>query len=88
MARFGPQLHRDRYVAMGRYAVREERFEDFYDDLDDGDREDLPIRVRYERYDDIDHSIIEADADGDDFYEIAIRVEGIQLPFNIEPTIV
>ncbi|MBO9590913.1 calcium-binding protein, partial [Devosia sp.] len=68
--------------------TEEERFEDFYDELDDGDRDDLPIRVRYERYDDVDHSIIEADVDGDDFYEIAIRVDGIQLPFNIEPTIV
>ena len=42
--------------------------EDFYEELDEGERDDLPIRVRYERYDDIDHSIIEADADGDDFY--------------------
>ncbi|WP_449394809.1 calcium-binding protein [Devosia riboflavina] len=68
--------------------TEEERFEEFYEELEDGDREDLPIRVRYERYDDIDHSIIEADVDGDDFYEIAIRVDGIHLPFNIEQTIV
>ena len=68
--------------------TEEERFEDFYEELDDGDREDLPIRVRYERYDDIDHSIIEADVDGDDVFEIAIRVDGIQLPFTIEHTIV
>ncbi|CAN7347874.1 calcium-binding protein [Devosia sp. LjRoot3] len=68
--------------------TEEERFEDFYEELDEGDREDLPIRVRYERYDDIDHSIIEADVDGDDVFEIAIRVDGIQLPFTIEHTIV
>jgi Ca2+-binding RTX toxin-like protein len=58
----------------------EERFEALYDELEQGLDADLPIRVRYERYDDMDHTIIEADLDRNDVYEISINVHGLLLP--------
>ena len=45
---------------------------------------DSSIRIRHERYDDVDHSIIEADLDRDSTYELAIVVEGTNLPFYIQ----
>lgn len=62
----------------------EERFEDFYDAIEDGDTPDLPIRVRHARYDDQDHTIIEADLDRNDVYEISIIVDGLHLPVIID----
>ncbi|WP_332700822.1 cadherin-like domain-containing protein [Devosia sp.] len=58
--------------------AEEERFEQFYDELDDGFESALPIRVTHAFYDDMDHTIIEADLNRDDFYEIHIALDGVQ----------
>lgn len=58
--------------------LEEERFEQFYDDLDDGFESALPIRVTHAFYDDMDHTIIEADTNRDNIYDISIILEGVQ----------
>lgn len=57
--------------------LEEERFGQFYDALDDDCDSALPIRVTYAFYDDMDHTIIEADTNRDNFYEISIILEGV-----------
>lgn len=75
----GDRIHvADYEIARSAERLEEERFEQFYDDLDDGFESALPIRVTYAFYDDMDHTIIEADANRDDFYEISIILEGVQ----------
>ena len=52
----------------------EDRFEDIYgDDIDD---EDLPIRITNARSDHVRTTLIEADLNGDDIYELAISLNG------------
>lgn len=52
----------------------EDRFEDIYgDDIDD---DDLPIRITNARSDDVRTTLIEADLNGDDIYELAISLNG------------
>ncbi len=63
--------------------LEEERFGDIYDALDDGFEANLPIRVRHSYYDDMHHTIIEADFDRNDFYEISITLDNVQLPLTI-----
>ncbi len=63
--------------------LEEERFGDIYDALDEGFEADLPIRVRHSYYDDMHHSIIEADFDRNGFYEISITLDNVQLPLTI-----
>lgn len=55
------------------------------DDNDDWLRSDLPIVVRHDRINGIDHTKIMADIDRDDDYEITINIYGIHLPINFEP---
>lgn len=68
--------------------AEEERFGEIYDDLDDGMAAGLPIRITYAAYDDVYHTIIEADLDFDDFYEIRINLDGVQLPLTIGNVVV
>lgn len=51
----------------------EDRFENIYGDVDD---DDLPIRIRHERTDDMRTTYIEADMNRDDIYELTIKLEG------------
>ncbi|QQR39257.1 cadherin-like domain-containing protein [Devosia rhizoryzae] len=61
-------------------------FRSVYQDDDDDAwlRSDLPIIVRHERTDGVDQTVIMADVDRDDVYEITINVHGIHLPINPE----
>ncbi|WP_240233133.1 calcium-binding protein [Devosia lacusdianchii] len=61
----------------------QQRFEELYDALEEGFESDLPIRVRHAFYDDMDHTIIEADIDRNDFYELAIVLDGVAAPLGI-----
>ena len=61
----------------------EDRFSDIYDALDEGFDGSLPIKVSHAYYDDMDHTIIEADVDRDNNYEIHIALDGIQFPLSI-----
>lgn len=63
--------------------LEEERFGEIYDELEEGFEAGLPIRVTHAYYDDMDHTIIEADVDRNDFYEISITLDGVQLPLTI-----
>jgi hypothetical protein len=63
--------------------LEEERFGEIYDDDDDEDRGNalIPqITVRYERYDDADHTIIMADLDNDSIADVTINVHGYLIP--------
>lgn len=82
----GDRIHVADYSISRRVELtEEERFGDLYDALDGAPASgSFPIKVSYGRYDDIDTSIIEADADGDGNYDIAIRVDGLHLPFHFE----
>jgi Ca2+-binding RTX toxin-like protein len=52
----------------------EDRFEDIYgDDIDD---DDLPIRITNSRTDEVRTTLIEADLNGDDIYELSISLHG------------
>jgi Ca2+-binding RTX toxin-like protein len=81
----GDRIHLADY-AISRTAERleAERFEQFYSDLDEGFESALPIRVTHAFYDDTDHTIIEADVDRDDFYEIAITLHGFAVPLHVD----
>lgn len=62
-------------------------FKSVYQD-DDNDNwlwSDLPIIVRHDRINGIDHTKIMAGVDRDDDYEITININGIHLPINFEP---
>ena len=62
----------------------EELFDELYQELDAGFEGNLPIRVTHAFYDDMDHTLIEADLDRDNFYEISINLHGVVLPLAIE----
>lgn len=81
----GDRIHVAEYeISRRAERLEEERFEQFYDELDDGFESALPIRVTHAFYDDMDHTIIEADANRDDVYEIAIALHGISVSLNID----
>jgi hypothetical protein len=76
-------------IRISRYEIFEEvmdsledRFEHAFGgrDLDD---DDLPILVTHERADNVRRTLIEADLDNDEHYELAITITG-----NIQVTIV
>jgi Ca2+-binding RTX toxin-like protein len=69
-------------------ALEQNLFRAIYDD-DDEDwlKSDLPIVVQHVRYDDVDNTIIRADIDHDDIYEITIYIHGILLPIDVNATI-
>ncbi|MDB5589469.1 MAG: calcium-binding protein [Devosia sp.] len=52
----------------------------YEDDNDDWFASELPILMRYERYDDVDHTIIQADMNRDTIFEVTIDIHGIHLP--------
>jgi Ca2+-binding RTX toxin-like protein len=43
---------------------------------DDPDRDDMPIRYRHDRTDELSRTVVEADFDNDDVWEITIALEG------------
>jgi Ca2+-binding RTX toxin-like protein len=57
----------------------EDRFGAVYDG-DDAPGAALPIRVRHEYYDAMDHTFIEADLDHDDVFELSIKLHGYHVP--------
>lgn len=60
---------------------REDLFQALYEDgVDDWLASELPILVTHERYDDADHTIIEADLNRDAVFDIRINIHGIFLP--------
>jgi Ca2+-binding RTX toxin-like protein len=61
----------------------DDRFDRAYAGRDETDNP-YPIRIRYERYDDTDHTIIDVDFDGNAAYELSIDVEGTYRPFVYE----
>ncbi|MGB3339419.1 MAG: cadherin-like domain-containing protein [Devosia sp.] len=69
--------------------LEKDLFKSIYQDDDDDEwlRSDLPIMVRHERTDGVDQTIIMADVDRDNVYEITINIHGIHLPINLEPSI-
>ncbi|MET0438732.1 MAG: hypothetical protein ABW043_14680 [Devosia sp.] len=80
----GDRIHvADYEISQRAERLEEERFGDVYDAIDDGFEAGLPIRVTYAHYDDMDHTIIEADVDRNDFYEISISLDGVHLPLAI-----
>lgn len=80
----GDRIHLANYEISHRAErLEEERFSDVYDALDDGFEANLPIRVTHAFYDDINHTIIEADLDRNDFYEVSITLDGVELPLTI-----
>ena len=69
-------------------ALEQDLFRNIYDDDDDDWlKSDLPIVVQHVRYDDVDNTIIRADIDHDDIYEITIHVHGILLPIDVNAAI-
>ena len=78
-------------IKMSRYEMFEEvidsledRFEDIYGD--DGDDDDLPIRVRHETTDEIRQTYIDADLDKDGHYELNITLDGHHVLMIVENT--
>lgn len=81
----GDRVHVADYALSSRaQQLEEERFGEIYDELQAGFEASLPIRVTHAYYDDADHTVIEADVDRNDFYEISITLKGVQLPMLIE----
>ena len=81
----GDRIHVAEYELSHRAEWLEaERFGEIYDELEQGFEAGLPIRVSHAYYDDMDHTIIEADVDRNDFYEISITLDGVRLPFAID----
>ncbi len=81
----GDRIHVAEYELSNRaQRLEAERFGEIYDELEEGFEAGLPIRVTHAFYDDMDHTIIEADVDRNDFYEISITLNGVQLPFTID----
>ncbi|HWV22527.1 MAG TPA: cadherin-like domain-containing protein, partial [Devosia sp.] len=81
----GDRIHLADYeISRRAERLEEERFGDVYDAIDDGFEAGLPIRITYAHYDDIDHTIIEADVDRNDFYEISITLDGVHLPLAVD----
>jgi len=80
----GDRIHvADYEISQRAERLEAERFSDVYDAIEDGFEAGLPIRVTYAYYDDMDHTIIEADVDRNDFYEISISLDGVHLPLSI-----
>lgn len=80
----GDRIHLADYeISRRAERLEAERFGDVYDAIDDGFEAGLPIRVTYANYDDIDHTIIEADVDRNDFYEISITLQGVHLTLDL-----
>jgi Ca2+-binding RTX toxin-like protein len=74
---------RVRDYEIDRAAQRAERdmFEAIYgDDDDDWLGSDVPVQVRHERIDDEDWTIILADIDQDEIFDIAVNIQGVHLP--------
>jgi Ca2+-binding RTX toxin-like protein len=71
---------------LGRDAEQAQRklFEQLYGDDDDDDwlKSDVPIIVRHDRIGEIDHTIIQADFNHDNVFEITINIQGIHLPIG------
>lgn len=64
-------------------ALEADTFRRIYDDDDDDWlKSDLPIIVQHVRYDDVDNTIIRADFDRDDRFEVTIFIHGVQLPID------
>ncbi|MEK1888404.1 MAG: cadherin-like domain-containing protein [Phyllobacterium sp.] len=60
----------------------EDRFEDVYGD--DADAPPLPIRVRHEGTDELQHTLIEVDMDRDEHYEMTINLTGHHMLMIVE----
>lgn len=61
---------------------QEDFFKAIYEhDDDDWLSSDLPVIVTYERFDNIEHTIIQAGMNIDSIYEITIDIHGVHLPF-------
>lgn len=60
----------------------EDRFEAVYGE--DLDEDDMPIRIRHERSDEMRRTYVEADMDRDDHYELGIRLDGHHMLMVIE----
>ncbi|WP_303985364.1 calcium-binding protein [Devosia ginsengisoli] len=81
----GDRVHVAEYQLSSRAEqLEEERFGKIYDELEAGFEANLPVRVIHAYYDDADHTVIEADVDRNDFYEISITLRGVQLPMMID----
>ncbi|MFP9138249.1 calcium-binding protein [Devosia sp. XGJD_8] len=75
----GDRIHvADYEISRRAERAEEDLFEQFYHELDEGFESDLPIRVTHAFYDDMDHTIIEADLNRDSIYEIHITLDGVQ----------
>jgi Ca2+-binding RTX toxin-like protein len=75
----GDRVHVANYeISRKAAALEEERFEELYKDIDEGFEGSLPIRVTHAFYDDMDHTIIEADFDRDETFEVSIVLDGVQ----------
>jgi len=74
---------RDYEIDREAQALEADTFRRIYDDDDDDWlKSDLPIIVQHVRYDDIDNTIIRADLDRDDRFEVTIFIHGVQLPID------
>jgi Ca2+-binding RTX toxin-like protein len=62
----------------------EDQFESIYGD--DIDEDDIPIRYRHDRVDEMDRTIIEADFNNDNVYETTIHLVGRHLLVTVETT--
>ena len=75
-----------REYSLGREERLAERelFQSIYGDDDDDDwlSSDLPILVKHDRYQDADMTVIMADIDQDDHFEITINIHGVHLPIG------
>jgi Ca2+-binding RTX toxin-like protein len=61
--------------------VEADFFRALYEDgNDDWLASELPILLHYERYDDVDHTIIQADMNRDSVFEVTIDIHGVLLP--------
>lgn len=73
-------------VAHEARAAERDLFRSIYgDDDDEWLRSDLPILVGHERYNDVDRTVIRADIDNDNIFEITINVHGVHLPLGNDP---
>ena len=58
----------------------EDLFARVYEGQSNGDAA-IPIRIRYERFDDIDHTIIDVDFDLNNEFEMSIDISGHHTPY-------
>lgn len=72
---------RDYYLDRDAREAERDLFEAVYgDDDDDWLDSDVPIQTRHERIDDEDWTVILADVDRDDKFDVAINIQGLFLP--------